>query len=80
MGLYLFFKHGSYTHSYLNPRGVIDAPAYPATEAALNIIITGATQQPELYYPWFTYILTVTKDWIPAVTDYIIQNSYNYIP
>lgn len=61
-------------------RGVIDAPAYPATEAALNIIITGATQQPELYYPWFTYILTVTKDWIPAVTDYIIQNSYNYIP
>ncbi|XP_026199049.1 hydroxysteroid 11-beta-dehydrogenase 1-like protein [Anabas testudineus] len=61
-------------------RGVIDAPAYPAAEAGLNIIITGATRQPELYYPWFTYILTLTKDWFPSVTNYIIQNTYKYVP
>lgn len=61
-------------------RGVIDVPAAPATEAALNIIKTGATRQDELYYPWSTYIITLTKDWIPAATNYIIRNAYNYIP
>ncbi|XP_026200518.1 hydroxysteroid 11-beta-dehydrogenase 1-like protein [Anabas testudineus] len=61
-------------------RGVIDAPAYPATEAALNIIITGATRQPELYYPWFTYIMTLTKDWFPSVTNYVVQSTYKYKP
>lgn len=61
-------------------RGVVDIPAAPATEAALNIIKTGATRQAELYYPWNTYIATLTKDWIPAATNYIIQNTYNRIP
>uniref|UniRef100_A0A8C5D1N6 Hydroxysteroid 11-beta-dehydrogenase 1-like protein n=1 Tax=Gouania willdenowi TaxID=441366 RepID=A0A8C5D1N6_GOUWI len=61
-------------------KGVTNVPAYPSSEAALNIIITAATRQPELFYPWFTYIVTLTKDWFPSVTDYIIQNSYNYIP
>ncbi|XP_078115383.1 hydroxysteroid 11-beta-dehydrogenase 1-like protein [Sander vitreus] len=61
-------------------RGVISVPAYPATDAALNIIITGATRQLELFYPWFTHILTVSKDWFPSVTNYVIQNSYNYSP
>lgn len=61
-------------------RGVIDVPAAPATEAALNIIKTGATRQDELYYPWSTYIITLTKDWIPTATNYIIHNAYNYIP
>lgn len=61
-------------------RGVIDLPAYPATDAALNIIITGATRQLDLYYPWYTYIIAVTKDWFPSITNYIIQNSYNYMP
>uniref|UniRef100_I3JB86 Hydroxysteroid (11-beta) dehydrogenase 1-like a n=1 Tax=Oreochromis niloticus TaxID=8128 RepID=I3JB86_ORENI len=61
-------------------RGITDVQAYPATDAALNIIITGATRQPELFYPWFTYFIAITKDWFPSVTDYIIQNSYNYIP
>lgn len=61
-------------------RGVTDVPAYPATDAALNIILTGATRQPELFYPWFTYFIAITKDWFPSLTDYIIQNSYNYIP
>ncbi|XP_026161321.1 hydroxysteroid 11-beta-dehydrogenase 1-like protein [Mastacembelus armatus] len=61
-------------------RGIVNAPAYPATDAALNIIITGATRQPELYYPWFTWVVSISKDWFPSVTNYIIQNSYNHIP
>ncbi|XP_023265420.1 hydroxysteroid 11-beta-dehydrogenase 1-like protein [Seriola lalandi dorsalis] len=61
-------------------RGVTDVPAYPATDAALNIIITGATRQPELFYPWFTHIVNLSKDWIPSATSYIIQNSYKYDP
>lgn len=62
------------------PRGVVDIPAYPASEAALSIIKTGATRQQELYYPWFTYIAALTKDWSPSFTSYIIQNTYNHIP
>lgn len=65
---------------FLHPRGVTDIPAYPATDAALNIIITGATREPELFYPWFTHTLNLIKDWFPPITNYIIQNSYNYIP
>ncbi|XP_030583795.1 hydroxysteroid 11-beta-dehydrogenase 1-like protein [Archocentrus centrarchus] len=61
-------------------RGVINMPANPATDAALNIIITGATRQPELFYPWFTYILTLIQNLFPSLTDYIIQSSYNYTP
>ncbi|KAK2835702.1 hypothetical protein Q5P01_016186 [Channa striata] len=61
-------------------RGIVDAPAYPATDAALNIIITGATRQPELFYPWFTYIVNLTKDWFPSITNYAIQNSFKYNP
>uniref|UniRef100_A0A3B3VIT4 Hydroxysteroid (11-beta) dehydrogenase 1-like a n=2 Tax=Poecilia latipinna TaxID=48699 RepID=A0A3B3VIT4_9TELE len=61
-------------------RGVTNIPAYPATEAALNIIITGATRQLDLYYPWFTQVITLIKDWSPSITNYFIQNSYNYIP
>lgn len=58
----------------------MDLPAYPASEAALNIIATGATRQQELYYPWFTYIVTVSKDWSPFFTDFFVQNAYNHIP
>ncbi|XP_007569249.1 hydroxysteroid 11-beta-dehydrogenase 1-like protein isoform X2 [Poecilia formosa] len=61
-------------------RGVTNIPAYPATEAALNIIITGATRQLDLYYPWFTQVITLIKDWFPSMINYFIQNSYNYIP
>lgn len=61
-------------------KGVTNVPAYPAADAALNIIITGATRQPELYYPWITYIVTVTKDWLPSATKYIMRNSYKYTP
>ncbi|KAM9357916.1 hydroxysteroid 11-beta-dehydrogenase 1-like protein [Symphorus nematophorus] len=61
-------------------RGVTSVPAYPATDAALSIIVTGATRQPELFYPWFTHIVTLTKDWFPSLTSYVIQNSYKYSP
>lgn len=61
-------------------RGVTEIPAYPATEAALNIIITGTTRQLDLYYPWFTHIINLIKDWSPSITNYITQNSYNYVP
>lgn len=54
-------------------RNIAMLPAYPATDAALNIITAGATRQPELYYPWFTYIVTVTKDWTPSITNFILQ-------
>ncbi|KAM9763054.1 hydroxysteroid 11-beta-dehydrogenase 1-like protein [Menidia menidia] len=61
-------------------KGVTKMPAYPATEAALNIIMAGQTRQLEIYYPWFTFIAAITKDWSPSLTGYIMQNSYNYIP
>ncbi|XP_029285842.1 hydroxysteroid 11-beta-dehydrogenase 1-like protein isoform X2 [Cottoperca gobio] len=61
-------------------REVTSVPAYPATDAALNIIITGATRQSELFYPWFTYIVSLTKDWFPSFTNYAIQKSYSYSP
>lgn len=64
----------------LRSRGIVNLPAYPASDAALNIVMTGATRQLELYYPWYSYIIVVTKDWFPSITNYIIQNSYNYIP
>ncbi|CAN9500553.1 unnamed protein product [Ophioblennius macclurei] len=57
-------------------KGVANVPAYPASDAAMNIIKTGATRQPELFYPWFTRVVTLTKDWFPSVTSYVIQNSY----
>ncbi|KAF6718538.1 Hydroxysteroid 11-beta-dehydrogenase 1-like protein [Oryzias melastigma] len=53
-----------------------DMPAYPAADAALNIIITGATRQRELFYPWFTQLMALTKDWSPSLSDYIIQKFY----
>ncbi|XP_030288796.1 hydroxysteroid 11-beta-dehydrogenase 1-like protein [Sparus aurata] len=61
-------------------RDVTNVPAYPATDAALNIIMTGATRQHELFYPWFTHGLALTEDWFPSLTDYFVQNSYNYSP
>lgn len=61
-------------------RGVTSVPAYPAAEAALNIVIAGATRQQEIFYPWFTYIAIVSKDWFPSFTNYFIQSTYNYVP
>nr|XP_057930080.1 hydroxysteroid 11-beta-dehydrogenase 1-like protein [Doryrhamphus excisus] len=61
-------------------KGVTNMPAYPASEAALKIIMTGATGERELFYPWYTYIVTLTKDFFPSISDYVIQSSYNNIP
>lgn len=61
-------------------RDVTNVPAYPATDAALNIIMTGATRQRDLFYPWFTRGIALSEDWFPSLTDYFIQNSYNYSP
>uniref|UniRef100_A0A3Q1EHP3 Hydroxysteroid (11-beta) dehydrogenase 1-like a n=1 Tax=Acanthochromis polyacanthus TaxID=80966 RepID=A0A3Q1EHP3_9TELE len=61
-------------------KGVISVPAYPASDAALNIIITGATRQLDLFYPWFTYVVAACKDMFPSVTNFIIQNSFTYSP
>jgi len=70
-----------YGGAFLYPcRDFTNVPAYPAAAAALNIIITGATRQPELFYPWFIHIVTLSKDWFPFITDYVIQNSYSYTP
>ncbi|NP_001098261.1 hydroxysteroid 11-beta-dehydrogenase 1-like protein precursor [Oryzias latipes] len=57
-------------------REFTDMSAYPATDAALNIIITGATRQRELFYPWFTQVMALTKDWCPSLSDYMIQKFY----
>ncbi|XP_061833881.1 hydroxysteroid 11-beta-dehydrogenase 1-like protein [Nerophis lumbriciformis] len=61
-------------------KGVTNLPAYPASEAALKIIMTGATGEQELFYPWYTYILTLSKDFFPSIRDYMVLSSYNYIP
>ncbi|KAF0042283.1 hypothetical protein F2P81_005815 [Scophthalmus maximus] len=61
-------------------REITSVPAYPASEAALNIVTAGAMRQAEVFYPWTTYVVTISKDWFPSLTDYIIQNTYKYNP
>lgn len=61
-------------------KGVTNIPAYPASEAALAMVRAGATRQNETYYPWQTYVTTLIKDWFPSVRDWLMRNSYNYIP
>ncbi|XP_030229309.1 hydroxysteroid 11-beta-dehydrogenase 1-like protein [Gadus morhua] len=61
-------------------KGKTDVPAYPAVDAALSMIVAGATRQPEDYYPWFTFYVAATKDWFPSITRYTIRNSYTYEP
>ena len=69
-------------HTFLcrSCRGKTDVPAYPAADAALSMIVAGATRQPEDYYPWFTFYVAATKDWFPSITRYTIRNSYTYEP
>ncbi|XP_036375020.1 hydroxysteroid 11-beta-dehydrogenase 1-like protein [Megalops cyprinoides] len=61
-------------------RGYTNITAYPAAEAALQIIKAGALRQREVFYPWFTFYVTLIKDWFPFFTDLIIQNFYSYEP
>ncbi|XP_058495458.1 hydroxysteroid 11-beta-dehydrogenase 1-like protein isoform X3 [Solea solea] len=55
-------------------------PAYPASDAALNIITGGAKRAAEIYYPWPTFIATISKDWFPSVTNFFIQHAIKYDP
>lgn len=62
-------------------KGIItNVPANPAWEAALNIIETGATRQPELYYPRKMFVLSLIKDWSTTLTNYLARHPYNYQP
>lgn len=61
-------------------RGYTDMPAYPAHEAALAIIKAGALRQSETFYPWYTYYVTLTRDWSTYYRDQIIRSAYNYNP
>ncbi|XP_076009561.1 hydroxysteroid 11-beta-dehydrogenase 1-like protein [Genypterus blacodes] len=61
-------------------RGITSVPAYPAEEAALNIIVAGATRQSEAFYPWFTHIAAATREWFPSITNYFVRTSYSYTP
>ncbi|XP_041086245.1 Krueppel-like factor 9 [Polyodon spathula] len=58
--------------------GVVEAKAYPASEAALAIIKGGATRQREVYYPGFWQPVCLIKDWFPGMRDIAIQSTYNY--
>lgn len=59
-------------------RGFTNIPAWPASEAALHIITSGATRQTESYYPWFWYYGSLIRDWFPYLRDISIRNFYKY--
>ncbi|MBN3303218.1 hydroxysteroid 11-beta-dehydrogenase 1-like protein [Amia ocellicauda] len=61
-------------------KGYTTMPAYPATDAALEIIKAGATRQKEFFYPWFGHLLCLARDLFPSARDWFIQNSYTYEP
>ncbi|XP_043089479.1 hydroxysteroid 11-beta-dehydrogenase 1-like protein [Puntigrus tetrazona] len=61
------------TESAMNKiRGYATMTAYPASEAALNIIKAGATRQREAYYPWFHYF-TCLLDNVPFMKDIMMS-------
>ncbi|XP_062868595.1 hydroxysteroid 11-beta-dehydrogenase 1-like protein [Trichomycterus rosablanca] len=61
-------------------KGYIEMPAYPAHEAAWEIIKAGALRQSETFYPWYTYYATLFRDWFPYHRDQVIRRVYNYSP
>ncbi|XP_029486651.1 hydroxysteroid 11-beta-dehydrogenase 1-like protein isoform X2 [Oncorhynchus nerka] len=61
-------------------RGITNIQAWPASEAALHIITSGATQQTESYYPWFWYYCCLIRDWFPYFRDMSLRNLYKYEP
>ncbi|MBN3323011.1 DHI1L protein, partial [Atractosteus spatula] len=61
-------------------REKVNMKAAPATEAALEIIRSGATRQKELYYPFLAQLLCLSRDFLPAVRDWIIQSSFSSQP
>lgn len=61
-------------------RGYTNMTAYPASEAAWEIVKAGVTRQPEIFYPWYTYFSSLFKDWCPSCRDMIIRGFYHYEP
>lgn len=55
-------------------RGFSSMTAYPAGEAALNIIKAGATRQKEAFYPWFHYFTCLFRDWFPFIKDLMLSD------
>ncbi|KAG9350603.1 hypothetical protein JZ751_024492 [Albula glossodonta] len=61
-------------------RNYTNMTAYPASEAALQIIKAGTTRQRDMFYPWYTFYTTLFRDWFPYYRDLIIQRSFLYEP
>ncbi|XP_026134152.1 hydroxysteroid 11-beta-dehydrogenase 1-like protein [Carassius auratus] len=53
-------------------KGFSTMTAYPAIEAALNIIKAGATRQREAYYPWFHYFTCLINNIFPFGKDILL--------
>ncbi|XP_058256256.1 hydroxysteroid 11-beta-dehydrogenase 1-like protein [Hemibagrus wyckioides] len=61
-------------------KGYIDMPAYPAHEAAYQIIKAGALRESEAFYPWYTFYASLFRDWFPYHRDQVIRKVYKYQP
>ncbi|XP_062411812.1 hydroxysteroid 11-beta-dehydrogenase 1-like protein isoform X1 [Sardina pilchardus] len=61
-------------------RGYTNMTAYPASDAAWQIITAGVTRQPEIFYPWYAYYSSLFKDWFPFFRDMVIRGFYHYEP
>ncbi|GAA6096768.1 hydroxysteroid 11-beta-dehydrogenase 1-like protein [Tachysurus ichikawai] len=61
-------------------KGYIDMPAYPAHEAAYQIIKAGALRENEAFYPWYTFYASFFRDWFPSYRDQVIRKFYKYKP
>uniref|UniRef100_A0A8C9RLB6 Hydroxysteroid 11-beta dehydrogenase 1 like n=1 Tax=Scleropages formosus TaxID=113540 RepID=A0A8C9RLB6_SCLFO len=46
---------------------------YPAGEAALHVVRAGSLRQKESFYPWYTHLVCLVRDWCPFFRDVIIQ-------
>ncbi|XP_058256463.1 hydroxysteroid 11-beta-dehydrogenase 1-like protein isoform X1 [Hemibagrus wyckioides] len=61
-------------------RGYTDIPAYPAHEAAYQIIKAGALRESEAFYPWYTFYASLFRDWFPYHRDQVIRKVFRYQP
>ncbi|KAG8454779.1 hypothetical protein GDO86_001122 [Hymenochirus boettgeri] len=55
----------------------ISMPAYPAGDAALAVVLAGASRQREMYYPWYVGPLCLMREWFPQSRDWMIQRIYH---
>ncbi|KAJ8366525.1 hypothetical protein AAFF_G00350940 [Aldrovandia affinis] len=58
----------------------MNALAAPASDAALHIIKAGATRQKESFFPFYTYLASLFRDWFRFFQDLTIQNCYYLEP